>query len=107
MALLIIPVAPGLPAQRFTTTLDGRRWRFRLKWLQRVERWHLSIAYDDGTMLISGKALALGADLLRSVRTYADAPQGMLTVVPPGDAQPVEPTLYGLGRDPLLVYVEP
>lgn len=106
MALLKIPVAPGLAAQRFTTVLDGKRWRFRLKWLQRVERWHLSIAYDNGTPLISGKALAAGADLLASVRTIADAPQGFLTILA-SDGSPSEPTLYGLGRESMLLYAEP
>lgn len=103
MAVVSIPVAPGVPHQSFTTTLDGARYAITLRWLQRVERWHISVATDSGTAILSGRALAWGADVLSYAHSIVGAPPGPLYVLTP-DGIPSEPTLSGLGDTHYLLY---
>lgn len=102
--ILTIPVTPSVPAQDQTTTLDGRPYRFRFRWIQRISRWSVSIETGSGVSIVAAKGLVLGVDLLRQVRYRTDAPPGVLGVVDleKGD---VEPSLDTLGARHRVVYV--
>lgn len=80
-SLIKIPLAPSVPHQIATVTLDGRRFDLRVDWIQRVRRWAMSIATDSGESVLRCKFLALRSDLLRQVRARPEAPQGVLCLL--------------------------
>lgn len=101
--LLTIPVAIGVPDQSQTTTLDGRPFRFRFRWLGRIERWMLDLETDSGSPIFRCKGLVLGSDLLRQTRWNPEAPQGALMVAD-SLGQGVEAGLYTLGARHRVLY---
>ncbi len=103
MDVLIIPVRPKVPHFEQTTTLDGRPFRLRFDWIQRIERWTISIYTGGGEALTLCKGLVLNGDALRQIRYDPRAPQGVLTVVDL-EAQDVEPTLTSLGVRHRVLY---
>jgi len=60
-----------------TVSLDGRSYVFRFDWNSRTDRWSVSLAAEDGQGILSGAALVLNIDLLRTV-------PGTLSYAPPG-----------------------
>ena len=101
--LLTIPIALGVPDQAQTTTLDGRPFRFRFRWIGRIERWMLDLETDAGAPILRCKGLVLGSDILRQTRHNPEAPQGVLAVVDTLGAG-VEAGLYTLGARHLVIY---
>lgn len=95
-SLVTIPVAPGVPAQDVTVTLDGRRFVLRLDWNARIGRWMLDLSTENGAAILRAKGLALRADLLRQVRYRTDAPPGVLMAIDT-QAQDAEVSLGTLG----------
>jgi hypothetical protein len=79
--ILTIPVARAAPNQSQITTLDGRAFRLTFKWNARIGRWFLDMETSGGTSILAGKAVVLGADLLRQVRWNPEAPPGALIAV--------------------------
>jgi hypothetical protein len=61
-----------------STSLEGRSYKVTLNWNSRTDRWSMSMATEDGDSIITGAALAIGIDLLRTV-------PGTLDIVPPGE----------------------
>jgi hypothetical protein len=76
-----IPLRPNIAAQSVTLTLDGRRYRLDLDWIGRIRRWSFSLYTADGTPIVQGKGLVVGADLLRRTRYNPACPQGALHLV--------------------------
>ncbi len=107
MTPLTIPLAPGLPFTVQTVTLDGRRYIFRTRWLQRIQRWQFDLETDSGTVLILSKGLSVRCDLLAQVRYSPLCPGGTLVLV---DSQGAtvegesEATLSSLGDRHRLIY---
>lgn len=105
MALLTIPVADRTARQSQVTTLDGKRYRITLDWLQRVGRWVISVETLTGSVILRTKGLALGTDLFKQVRQLPECPPGTLTLVDT-QGQDVEASLDTLGGRHLLLYFE-
>ncbi len=101
--ILIIPLTTA-PHQEQTTTLDGKRFRLRVDWNGRLERWYFDLFRDDGTAIVQGKALVTSADLLRQYRADPTAPQGALTLVDQ-EGRDEEAGLLSLGTRHVLWYV--
>jgi hypothetical protein len=101
-----IPLRPSRAAQTVAVTLDGRRYRLRLDWLGRLQRWSFSLSTVGGTLLLGTKGLVLGADLLKHHRHNPEIPQGVLYLE---DLQGAgeEATLDSLGVRHVLRFVLP
>jgi hypothetical protein len=106
MALLTIPVGHRIAAQTQITTLDGRRYRLSLDWLQRIARWTFSLETEAGDAICSTKGLATRGDLLRLFRWNPACPPGVLTVIDTLAGGDSEPELDTLGRRHALIYFE-
>lgn len=104
--MITIPVAFRAPHQRQTTTLGGRRYILALDWIQRIQRWTISISTEDGALLLAGKGLAVEADLLKQVRYNPAVPRGLLTLLDLERTSSTEASLESLGRRHALVYLE-
>lgn len=98
-----IPVAARTAHQTQTTTLDGRRFRISLDWNQRIQRWFVSLATDEGVWIFRSKGLVLGSDILRQTRYLPEAPQGALVLLDLQD-QDVEASLDSLGARHRIFY---
>lgn len=106
-AVYKIPLRPNLAAQRVRVTLDGRRYRLDLDWIQRLRRWSFSLFTDSGDPIVRCKGLVLGADLLKRTRYRADCPQGALLLVDRRDMNE-DASLDSLGvRHDLIYYPRP
>lgn len=105
MNVIEIPFAPGVPRQRQTTTLDGRRYEFTFDWNARIERWFFDLSTEGGIYLYRAKGLAVRADTLRQIRHLPEAPPGTLTLVDLTGADQ-EPGLYDIGKTHLILYVD-
>lgn len=105
MELYTIPVISGNPDQASTVTLDGRAYRLRLRWIQRIQRWTFDLSTSAEVPILACKGLATRADLLRQVRFSVDCPAGELFLWDfQGDS---EATLTSLGGRHRLLYLSP
>ena len=102
--MITIPIAWRTAAQKQITTLDGRRYTLSLDWIQRIKRWTFTLSTESGAAIMSGKGLALRADLLRQNRWDPRCPPGALMLIDTEGDQ--EPDLESLGRRHALVYFE-
>jgi hypothetical protein len=64
MATLVLAADAAAPHYDFSTTLEGRVYTLELRWNGRSEAWFLSLFATDGTALLSGRRVVLGAALL-------------------------------------------
>lgn len=92
------------PHQIQTTTLDGKRFRLRVDWNGRIERWFFDLLRDDDTPIVLGKALVTNADLLRQYRADPTCPQGVLMLVDQ-EGKDAEAGVLDLGTRHALWYV--
>lgn len=104
MALIELPVSPGVIDQSFSLRLDGAVYSVRLRFNTRAGFWALDLGAADGAELLAGLAVRLGVDLLAP---YADDrfPPGRLFAVN-YVADYAEPDRDSLGRDVAIVYEE-
>lgn len=105
MAVMQIPLAPGLPSYRQRTVLDGREYILVLRWSMREERWYLDMRDADGNLLVGSVKLVVGFPLLYRFRGVAGLPSGDLVVVDPRPS-PVDPGLDDLGDVAQLCYLD-
>ena len=98
----IIQVRPSVPDQEFSSILGGKVYRFRVRWNRKAARWSMSVSEENGTAIVSGVALVLGAYLgRRSVHPlFRD---GILTLWDTNKTQ-IEPGLDDLGARVQLRY---
>ncbi len=104
MSALILPVDASAPHYDVQVVLEGATYLLELRWNERSTAWSLSISDVAGKLLVAGRRVVLGANLLgRS----ADArlPPGILVAVDSSG------TDQEAGRDDLggrvqLVYIE-
>lgn len=73
---IVIPADRAFIVQR--VTLDGREYVLTLKWLQRVEKWSVSLADQDEVPILSGVKLVADYPLLTLCRHDARCPPGEL-----------------------------
>lgn len=104
MATLVLPVRSDVPFYDFEIDLEGRTYRFEIRWNGRAEAWFLTIRNSAGDILVAGRKIVLGAGLAGRSRTEG-LPPGVLVAVDTTDSD-VDPGRYDLGRRVLLVYAE-
>ena len=76
--ILAIPLPDATePLITQTVSLEGRAYVFRFDWNSRTDRWSMGLATEDGDDILSGAALVLNIDLLRTIPNTLD-------YVPPG-----------------------
>lgn len=99
-----IPLNPAM-AQTFTISLAGVLYRMTLRYRENGGAgWVMTIAQPDGTILLDGKPLTTGRDLLEQFRYLGIA--GGLVVQTDGDIYAV-PTFDDLGLQSHLYFVQP
>ena len=65
-----------------STSLEDQSYKITFDWNSRSGRWMMDISTEDGDSVLSGAALVIGVDLLRTVpSTLATAPPGNLILV--------------------------
>lgn len=82
---------------------DGRLFTFEWSWNGRASCWSLAIRDEDDTLLLAGKALRLGALLLRQHGKESGLPPGDLLLVDLAGTH-TEATLTSLGVGHQLLY---
>ena len=96
--------------------LSGKRYRLRVAWSARTPGWPLLEQPDgawyadvfaaDGTPITRRRLVRVTDDLFGLLSALAGMPPGVWRVVRPGGGDAL-PTLYELGSDALIEYVEP
>lgn len=105
MTAVVLPI-PTIVTSRgsasLRTQLDGRDYVITLQWNQRLARWSMDIADQDGDMIAAGIVLVVDFPLL-SLVTDERTPPGTLAVI---DLQTprIDPTLDSLGTRHLVAY---
>ncbi len=64
--MLRLPFVPSIPLYRFTTPIDGAVYIFDARWNARSERWALDISEENGTSILHGGIINLGANIGRT-----------------------------------------
>lgn len=62
----ILPFVPSIPFYRFTTTIDSTNYIFDVRWNSRSERWAIDISEENGTSILHGGIIVLGAAIGRT-----------------------------------------
>lgn len=101
----LIPITPGDPEQRITTTLDGEQYVLRFRWNTtddaRVGAWYMDAWERDGTTpIVFGVKMVLGTFLGQSTG-HALFFGGMFLIDTSGSGD--EPRLFDLGGRVLLM----
>ena len=102
---LELPTAT-FPDYSYTTSLDGKEYKFRYQYNVREVSWALSISLVDGTPLLYGCKLVPWIDLLLPY-TREDLPLGTLILIPIASSYPYSPdiTLENLSEQFFLSYL--
>ena len=105
MTIRRIEVESNRPRFAERVSLDGVTYRLTFRWNDRASAWILDIASEDGTMIISGRRLAVNNLLTRQFRH--------LPACPPGHVMPfdttlraTDPGLTDLGTRVIMLYAE-
>lgn len=98
-------VDPKLPRYVQRTRLGKRDYLLTFDWNGRDNHWHLSIALEDQTPVVSGVKIVVGTPLLRTV-PGANRPEGEIFAIDTTGSH-ADPTLETLGASVPLIYVEP
>ncbi len=61
--MLILPFAPSIPNQTFTTFIEGEEYRFGARWNGRGGQWFMEVFTADGTPIIRSVPIVLGVYL--------------------------------------------
>lgn len=81
MTLRTLKVLPGFGSQNFSTTLQGKSYRFRVYYNQRTAKWYTDIRDANGEALILGLRLAIRYPLLGQYKNTMALPPGELMVL--------------------------
>src|SRR6266508_803160 len=104
MSTLVLPADSVAPSYSFEVELEGALYRIALHWNERDGAWFLSLYDRSGVLLVAGRKVGLGANLLgRGVD--ARLPPGTVLVVDTSQAD-VDPGRNDLGARCPLLYVE-
>lgn len=80
MAAEALPLFPGEPNYRVSTSLAGKQYLLDVRWNGRDEAWYLDISTEDGEPLRRGIKVVLGA-LLGGRAVDDRLPQGVFQAV--------------------------
>lgn len=61
-----LPFVPSIPFYRFSTALEGTVYVFDVRWNSRAEQWAFDVSEEDGTTIINGAVVVLGACMGRT-----------------------------------------
>jgi hypothetical protein len=107
MAVLLIPVTPGVPFQTSRVKLEGKDYGLRWTWNQRQARWFLDMSDTDGTLLFAGVKILANRLLLQGRRWNPNVPPGELIAADlTGDGSPPGLDELGIGRRVEITYLE-
>jgi len=106
MAVLEIPITPGVGCFREKVVLNGVAFNLRFAWNTRAARWFMDIEDSAGAQLLVGQELELGWPVLARYRgTIAGLPAGEF--LPYNEYAADQPlSLENFGVDGKLLYVE-
>lgn len=105
MATLVLPArTDGVPFYSFEVDLEDRSYAFELRWNERDAGWYLSVSSPDGTSLVSGRRVSVGASLLGESANEA-LPPGTLIAIDTTDSD-TDPGRDELGSRVVLIYIE-
>jgi hypothetical protein len=107
MPIRVLPIQSNADAEPFDmrVVLDGRPFGLRFQWNERAACWHLSIAADDGEVLLRGIAIRNNCPLLRAARSEPRLPGGDIFAM--ADTEPGRDAERGeLGQRVVLTYIE-
>lgn len=93
----------GAPCWTQTTSLDGRDYQMTFDWNQRMGRWMLRLADQDGVAIRSGMILNVDVPLLQGV-VDPRRPPGELVVVDTSGSNDLDPGFSDLGTRFVLAY---
>lgn len=81
--MVVLPLVPSVPFQRFSTTLDGVPYVIDVKWNGRAGVWSLDLLDEDEDPIRSGVRIVLGAVLGRRGIALTDPrmPTGFLVAI--------------------------
>lgn len=101
--MLILPTFDDSSAYEYLIGLEGRDYRLRYTYSERVDAWHLDVELADGTALATGVRLVANLPLLRR---YIDdrLPPGVLVALAMADP-PADPGRDDLGEQVVMVYI--
>ena len=101
--MVILPFVPSVPFYRFSVLLGGTPYVFDVRWNSRAAQWYFDMSEEDGTAIVRGAAIALGAI---SGRTSSH-PFMFTGVILARDTtqQNVDPTLDDLGTRVQVIYM--
>lgn len=99
----ILPLIPSEPHYEFETELDRRGYVFEVLWNERDQVWYLnSVAELDGTLIMCGVAIVLGAYLGRQFR-HRLVSSGAL-IVSDAATSGIDAGLHELGKRVLVAH---
>jgi hypothetical protein len=101
--IVTLPFTPSIPNQEFTTQIGGVVYVFSARWNAREGAWRMSIATTDGTAIIDGVKIVLGAYLGRTC-THPLFHAGVFVAVDT-TAQGIEATLDDFGLRVVVNYL--
>ncbi len=104
MAVLTLPADPVPPAYDFEVELEGALYRFDLHWNARDGAWFLALYDATENLLVAGRKVVLGANLLGRSADPA-LPPGALLIVDTSGANE-DPRRDDLGARCQLCYME-
>jgi hypothetical protein len=104
MAMLALPADSADPSYAFEVELEGSLYRFELHWNDRDGAWFLSLYDATETLLVAGRKVVLGANLLGKSAEPA-LPPGLLLILDTSGAN-ADPGRDDLGERCPLIYVE-
>ena len=92
---------------RFTerVSLDGVTYRLTFRWNDRAPAWLVDIASEDGTMVVSGRRLAVNNLLTRQFRHLPALPPGHMMAFDT-TLRASDPGLTDLGTRVIMLYAE-
>ena len=105
MAIVVIPVNPGLLNYEFRIDLDGVTYTLGIRFNSREDRWFLDVKDASETPIILGIKVILNVDLIGRFQ-QAELPSGELFVLNSDSDEEVEPGAGDLGENTLLLYNE-
>lgn len=111
---VVVPFAPGVPFQKFSTTLDGVQYVFDVRWNGRSETWAFDLLDESEDPIRHGIRIVLGALLgmrglgLGGAVAPIDPrmPLGQMIAVDTS-GEGVDAGLHSLGRRVLVYYYSP
>jgi hypothetical protein len=98
-----LPFVPSVPFYRFSVLLENAVYVFDVRWNSRAEQWAFDISEEDGTAIIHGAVVVLGAYMGRT--SAHQLLMGGVLVARDTSNESREATLDDLGTRVKVLYV--